>query len=193
MSKSKLIVIAPVLILGLIVGGALVFFDWNPFREGEITIALADGTSMTLKVANSSEISEVIREGLNNDKTSGPLASSLLGIIEELPSNHPFSQKLMSLAETRRPPFKFESVPVKLLYGNDVPEGLVAVCENSRFSSKNIVIFVLDEEGGLVDKFAYYADTRQQFPCEDDEEKLRLNLTNINELSRFTVLAKRTL
>jgi len=99
----------------------------------------------------------------------------------------------MGLAEKRRPPFKFQSVPVKLLYGNDVPEGFVAVCENSSFSSKNIVVFILGEQGELVDRFSLYADTKQVFPCSDSQETLRIKLTNIDRFQKLKVFAKRAL
>jgi hypothetical protein len=193
MPKNYLFIIVPVVVLSVVIVGALVFFDVNPFREGEITIAMPDGTTMALKVGNSNELSDLIREGLKNKETSGPLQNSLLSIIEELSSGSRLAEKLVELAEKRKPPFNFQSVPVNLLYGNDVPDGLVAVCENSRFLSKNIVVFVLGEHEELEDRFSLYADPKQALPCGDGQETLRVNLENVDTIQRHKVLAKRTL
>jgi hypothetical protein len=51
---------------------------------GEIHINTSDG-SMTFKVANSNEISDLIRNGLANTESAGALTNSLLSIIEGLP------------------------------------------------------------------------------------------------------------
>jgi hypothetical protein len=57
MGKLVLGAIIGALIAGVAVTG-IVFFWWHPFRVGEITIAMPNGPSMTLKVANSNEISD---------------------------------------------------------------------------------------------------------------------------------------
>lgn len=118
----------------------IVFFWRNPFKVGEITIATQNGPSLTFKVADSNEISELIRKGLENEESAAFLTNSLLSIIENLPAGSKLSEKLLELAEQRRPPFSSSSVPVKLVYDSEVPHGMAAVCEKSAFLAKNIVI-----------------------------------------------------
>src|SRR5262249_30853618 len=118
----------------LVVMAAIAFFWINATRVGEITIATPKGPSMTFKVANSNEISELIRNGLENAKSADALSNTLLSIIEHLPPGSMLGEKLLDLAERRRSPFLFKSVPVKLVYGSNLEPGLAAVCENSSFS-----------------------------------------------------------
>lgn len=176
----------------LVVIAAIAFFWQSPSRVGEITIATPKGPSMTFKVANSNEISELIREGLANKNSADALSNALLSIIEHLPPGSALGEKLMELATKRRPPFSLESVPVKLVYGSNVPQGLVAVCENSRFLAKSIVAYVLDDDGELLFTFPAHADATLTFPCPGGGETLRINATKVEELKRHKMLAKRT-
>ena len=84
MGKQVLSAISGALVAGVVLV-AIVFFWKNPFRVGEITIATPNGPSMTFKVANSNEISELIRKGLKNENSAEMLTHSLLSIIEHLP------------------------------------------------------------------------------------------------------------
>jgi hypothetical protein len=106
--------------LGLV---AIIFFWKNPFRVGEITIATPKGPSVTIKVADSNEISELIQKGLENEQTADFLANSLLNVIEHLPTGSKLGEKLVDLAEQRHAPFSSTSVPVRLLYDSKVPQG----------------------------------------------------------------------
>lgn len=170
---------------------AIIFFWKNPFREGEITIATPNGPSVTFKVANSNEISELIRKGLENEKTQRMLTYSLLSIIENLPPGNTLGEKLVELVEQRRPPFSANSVPVKLAYDPNVPPGLAAVCDNSRFLAKPIVVFVLNNDGELLGSFQAYVDCRLTFPCPAGGEILRVNSMEVDKFNRYQVLAKR--
>lgn len=181
------------LAVAALVGLAIVFFWWNPFREGEITLAMPDGTSMTLKVANSNEIGDLIRQGLQHEKTAGPLTSALVDIIENLPAGNPLGERLMDLAERRRPPFFLPSIPVKLVYGANVPEGMVGVCEHSDFKARNLVVFVLSSDEEMLHRFPLYADRSLTFPCPSEGETLRVNLADMERFNRHMVLAKRCL
>lgn len=192
MGKQALSAISGALVAGVALV-AIAFFWQNPFRVGEITIATPNGPSVTFKVANSNEISELIRKGLENENSADALTNSLLSIIEHLPLGHTLGEKLVELAEQRRPPFSSSSVPVKLVYGPNVPRGRAAVCENSGFSAKNIVVFVLSNDGELLDTFPAYADATLTFPCPAGGETLRINSTDVEEFNRHKVLAKRTL
>jgi hypothetical protein len=69
---------------------------------------------MTVKVASSNEISELIRRGLENEQTAGALIGSLLSIIANLPTDSTLGEKLVELVEKRRGPFSLPSIPVKL-------------------------------------------------------------------------------
>src|SRR5262245_14159994 len=145
MGKQALSAISGALVCGVVLF-AIVFFWRNPFRVGEITIAMANGPSMNLKVANTNEISELIRRGLENEKSAEALTNSLVSIIEHLPPSSELGKKLVELAELRRPPFSWSSVPVKVVYDAKLPQGLAAVCEQSGFTAKNIVVYVLGSE-----------------------------------------------
>jgi hypothetical protein len=101
-------------------------------------------------------------------------------------------EKLVELVERRRPPFSSSSVPVKLMYDPNVPEGLASVCENSRFLGKNIVAFVLGEDGEMLSRFSALVDVTLTFPCPDGGETMRINDTKIEEFKRHKMLAKRT-
>jgi hypothetical protein len=185
------------LAFGVIIGAliaVIVFFWLNPSRVGEITIATPNGPSMTFKVADSNEISKLIQKGLENENTANTLTDSLLGIIERLPPGSTLGEKLLELAERRRPPFSLNSVPVKLVYRPNLPGGLAGVCENSSFSAKNIVVFVLGgNDGELLHTFQAYADVELTFPCPAGDEILHINSTDAEEFNRHKVLAKRNL
>ncbi len=170
---------------------AIIFFWKNPFREGEITIATPNGPTVTFKVANSNEISELIRKGLENEKTEKMLTYSLLGIIENLPPGNKLGEKLVELVEKRQPPFSANSVPVKLAYDPNVPPGLAAVCDNSRFLAKPVVVFVLNNEGELLGSFQVYVDCKLAFPCPGGGETLRVNSMEVDRFNRYQVMAKR--
>jgi hypothetical protein len=68
-----------------------------------------------------------------------------------------FEWEGVQLAEQRRPPFLSSSVPVKLVYDSEMPQGLAAVCEKSPFLAKNIVIFLLGNEDQLLHTVQAYA------------------------------------
>jgi hypothetical protein len=185
-------VINVVLVAGVLLVG-IAFFWSNPFRVGEITIATPNGPSVTVKVADSNEISELIRKGLENEKSAGFLTNSLLSIIENLPPGSKLGEKLLQLAEQRRAPFTSGSVPVKLVYDSGVPQGFAAVCEKSTFLAKNIVIFVLGNEDELLDTLQAYADAKMMFPCPNGAETVRLNSKDRPELKHDKVMVKRAL
>jgi hypothetical protein len=191
---SSVIVINLVLIAGVLLV-VIAFFWMNPFRVGEITIATPNGPSATFKVADSNEISELIQKGLKNEKTAALLINSLLSVIENLPAGSKLSEKLLELAENRRPPFELSSVPVKLVYDSDVPQGLAGVCEKSAFAAKNIVIFVLDNENKLLrhKPVQAFADARITFPCPDGREIVRLNSNDMLEFKLENALVKRAI
>ena len=92
--SSAVIVVVVVLV-------AIVFFWKNPFRVGEITVFAPNGPSVTVKVANSNDISELIQKGLENETTAGYVTNSLLDIIEKLPVGSTLGDKLMELARGR--------------------------------------------------------------------------------------------
>lgn len=189
---SSAIVINVALVAGVLLL-VIVFFWRNPFRVGEITIATQNGPSVTFKVADSNEISKLIQKGLENEKSAAFLTNSLLSIIENLPAGSKLGEKLLELAEQRRPPFSSSSVPVKLLYDSEVPQGVAAVCEKSAFLAKNIVIFVLGNEGELLHTVQAYADARMMFPCPSGAETVRLNSKDMLESNRDKVMIKRAL
>lgn len=191
MGKQVLSATGGALVAGVAMA-AIAFFWQNPFRVGEIRIDTPNGPSMTFKVANSNEISELIRHGLANKNSAGALTNSLLSIIENLPLGSTLGEKLVELAERRRPPFSVISVPVKLVYSPNVPRGLAAVCENSGFLAKNIVVFVLGDDSELLFTFPAYADVTLTFPCPNGGETLRINATEVEEFKRHKMLAKRT-
>jgi hypothetical protein len=190
--KWVLSVISSVLVAGVLLV-AIAFFWKNPFRVGEITIATPKGPSVTFKVANSNEISELIQKGLENEKSADFLTNSLLNVIEHLPTGSKLGEKLVELAEQRRSPFSSSSVPVKLVYDSKLPQGLAAVCERSGFLAKNIVVFVLGNEDELLYTIQAYADARMMFPCPDGGETVRLNSKDVLEFNRDKVMAKRAL
>ena len=192
MGKQVLSAISGALVAGVALV-AIAFFWQNPFRVGEITVATPNGPSVSFKVANSNEISELIRKGLENENSAAYLTNSLLSIIEQLPPNSPLSEKLVELAAQRRRPFSWSSVPVKLVYDRNVPPGVAAVCENSGFSAKSIVVFVLNNDGELLHTLQLYVDGRLAFPCPSGSETVRINSTDFEEFNRYKVLAKRTL
>ena len=189
---SSAIVINVALVAGVLLL-VIVFFWRNPSRVGEITIATQNGPSLTFKVADSNEISELIQKGLENEKSAVFLINSLLSIVENLPAGSKLGEKLLELAEQRRSPFSPSSVPVKLVYDSEVPQGLAAVCEKSAFLAKNIVIFVLGGEGELLHTAQAYADARMMFPCPNGAETVRLNSKDIPDSNRDKVMIKRAL
>jgi hypothetical protein len=189
---SNLSVINVVLGAGVILV-VIAFFWWNPSRVGEITVATPNGPSVSFKVADSNEISELVRKGLENERTADFLANSLLSVIESLPSGSKLGEKLLQLAEQRRSPFSSSSVPVKLVYDSEVPQGLAAVCEKSAFSAKNIAIFVFSNEDELLYTVQAYADPKMMFPCPEDAETVRLNSRDVLLLKRDKVMVKRAL
>ena len=173
---------------------AIVFFWKNPFREGEITITTPTGSSMTVKVANSNEISELIRKGLEDNNSANYLTNALLSIVEHLPSGSTLREKLVELAEHRRGPFSFSSVPVEAVYDPSVKKGFAAVCENSGFLAKNIVMFFLGDDDRLLSTpISAYADATLTFPCPSGGEIVRINAMEVQEFKGHEVLAKRTL
>lgn len=189
---SSVIVINVLVVAGVLL--VIIAFFWrNPFRVGEISIATPNGPAVTFKVADSNEISELIQKGLENEKAAGLLTNSLLSVIENLPPGSKLGEKLLQLAEQRRSPFSSSSLPVKLVYDSDVPQGLAAVCETSAFLAKNIVIFVLGNEGELLHTVQAYADARMMFPCPNGAETVRLNSRDMMELNGDKVMAKRAL
>ena len=188
---SKMTVINAVLAAGVILV-VIAFFWWNPSRIGEITIATPNGPSVSFKVADSNEISELIRKGLENERTVDFLTNSLLSVIERLPSGSKLGEKLLQLAEQRRSPFSSNSVPVKLVYDSEVPQGLAAVCEKSSFSAKNIAVYVFNEDELLYTVQAY-ADPKMMFPCPEDAETVRLNVSDVLALKPDKVMVKRAL
>src|SRR6516164_7565131 len=97
---------APLIIVFLllaIIATVLYFFSLNPSRVGEVTVATPGGPTITVKVAESNEISELIRAGLDNEKTAESMTNSLLSIIESLPPKSKLSEKLIGLVEQRKP------------------------------------------------------------------------------------------
>jgi hypothetical protein len=190
---NRLLSGSSVLLVAGVVLAAIVFFSKNPFRVGEITVTTPNGPSVTVKVANSNEISELIHKGLENETTAGYVTNSLLNIIENLPAGSKLGEKLMELAEQRKRPFSSNSVPVRLVYDPNVPNGLAAVCEKSDFSAKNIVVFVLGKNGELLHQTVAFADASMTFPCPGDGETVRLNYKEILELNSDQVMVKRNL
>lgn len=191
--ENRVLSVISVALVAAVVLAAIAFFWKNPFRVGEITIATPKGPSVTFKVADSNEISELIQKGLENENTAGFLTNSLLNIIEHLPPGSKLGEKLMEQAEQRRSPFSSNSVPVRLVYDSKVPQGLAAVCEKSDFLAKNIVVFVLGNEGELLYTIPAYADARMMFPCPAGGEIVRLNSKEVMEFNRDKVMAKRAL
>lgn len=192
MGKQALSAISGALFIGVVLF-AIVFFWKNPFRVGEITIATGNGPSIALKVANTDDISELIRGGLANEKSADALTNSLLGIIEHLPPSSELGKKLVELAERRDPPFLWNSVPVKAVYDSKLRQGLAAVCEQSGLKAKNISVYVLGSENNMLYTFQAWADPGLTFPCPDAIETVRLNSIEVQEFSHNRVMAKRTL
>ena len=183
-------VISVVLVAGVALV-ALVFFSINPFRVGKITITTPNGSSVTVKVANSNEFSELIQEGLKNPTTEGYVTNSLLNIIDNLPVGSKLGDKLMELAQQRKPPFFFESVPVKLVYDSSLRQGHATICEKSKFLAKNITVYAQKDE--FLYHITVFAVPGTEFPCLDGAEIVRLNSREILELNSDQVMAKRTL
>jgi hypothetical protein len=183
-----------VVLIAVVILVVIAFFWMNPFRVGEITVATPNGPSMTFKVADSNDITDLIQKGLENEKVSGALTNSLLSIIEKLPPGSKLGEKLLELAERRRSPFSSSSVPARLVYDPEVPQGLAAVCENSAFLAKNIVIFLLGNEDQLLHTpVQAYADVNMTFPCPAGAETVRLNSKNLLALEHDKVMVKRNL
>jgi hypothetical protein len=90
----------------------------------------------------------------------------------------------VELAEQRKRPFSSNSVPVRLVYDPNVPNGLAAVCEKSAFSAKNTVVFELGKNGELLHQTVAFADASMTFPCPGDGETVRLNYKEILELTK---------
>ena len=173
---------------------AIVFFGMNPSRVGEITIATPKGPSMTFKVADSNDISELIQKGLENENTANSLTNSLLNVIEHLPATSNLGEKLVELAEQRQSPFSLNSVPVKVAYDSKLPQGMAGICEKSEFLAKNIVVFALGKNPGeLLYTIQAYAAPSMIFPCPDGGEIVRVNSNQILEINADNVMAKRTL
>jgi hypothetical protein len=190
---NRLLSGSSVLLVAGVVLGAIVFFWENPFRVGEITVATPNGPSVTVKVANNNEISELIQKGLENEQTKGYLTNSLLDIIEKLPVGSKLSEKLVELVEKRKNPFSFDPVPVMVVYNSKVPQGLAAVCDKSDFLAKNIVVFAPGNNPGEMYTIHAYADAHIVFPCLDGREIVHLNSKEVLELNRDKVMAKRVL
>jgi hypothetical protein len=80
------------------------------------------------------------------------------------------------------------------VYDPEVPQGLAAVCENSAFLAKNIVIFLLGNEDQLLHTpVQAYADVNMTFPCPAGAETVRLNSKNLPALEHDKVMVKRNL
>jgi hypothetical protein len=192
---NRLLSASSAVIVAVVVLAAIIFFSKNPFRVGEITVATPNGPSVTVKVANSNDISELIQKGLENEQTRGFLSNSLLDIIEKLPVGSKLSEKLVELAEKRKNPFSFDPVPVMVVYNSKVPQGLAAVCEKSDFLAKNIVVFAPGNNPGEVYNIHAHADAHIiVFPCLDDgREIVHLNSKEVLEFNSNKVMAKRVL
>lgn len=191
MGKYVYSAICIVLVIGLLI--VCNFFGKNPFRVGEITFATPNGPSMSFKVANTNEISELIRKGLADERSSEMLSNTLLSIIEHLPPGCTLGEKLVELVERRRPPFLVKSVPVNLLlHDENLPEGLAAACENSCLLSKNVVVYVLKNNNEMMTNIPAHVDGTLAFPCPDGGEVLRVNSQKVKELGSYRIMAKQT-
>jgi hypothetical protein len=178
--------------VAVVVLAAIVFFSINPFRVGEITVTTPNGPSVTVKVANSNDISELIKKGLQNEQTKGVLANSLLDIIKKLPVGSELSESLVGLAEKHTNPFSFDPVPVMVEYDPNVPQGLAAVCEKSEFLAKNIVVYGPGNNPGEVHNIHAHADADIiVFPCLDGLEIVRVNSKEVREFNLDKAMAKR--
>lgn len=173
---------------------AIIFFWKNPFRQGEIIFKTPSGASMSLKVANSNDITELIREALQDEKSGQMMTYSLLSIIEGLTPGCYLGEKLCNLVEQRQPPFCVKSVPVKLVYDSGVPISIAAPCENSSFLAKSIIVYPTDNNGGGGDPMntlGLYVDSRLAFSCSEGSEIMRVNSEKVEEFNRYQVMAKR--
>jgi hypothetical protein len=191
--RNRVLSVISVVLVAVVVLVTIVFFWRNLFRVGEVTIAMPNGPSVSVKVANSNDIAQLIQKGLENPTTAGYVTNSLLNIIENLPADSKLGEKLVALAEQRKHPFLFNSMPVKLVYDSKLRQGEAAVCENSAFLAKNIVVFVLSNEGELLYTIPAYADASMTFPCPGGGEIVRLNSKEVPGFNRDKVMAKRTL
>jgi hypothetical protein len=171
-----------------------IWYLWYTNRVGEITVSTPGGPSMTIKVAESNDISELMRKGLEDKRSAVYLTNSLLSIIEQLKPDSPLSEKLVDLAERRNSPFKFESVPVKIIHDANIERGLVSVCENSQFSAKNIVVYTEDNiRHDMQFNMNVYADPRLTRTCTESGEIVRMNAIDIEGMNGVSIFAKRTL
>lgn len=187
-------ILSVTIIMLVAVLATIVFFGKNPSRVGEITISTPKGPSMTFKVAESNDISELIQKGLENEKTANALTNTLLTVIEHLPASSKLGEKLVELAEQRQSPFSLKSVPVKVTYDSKLPQGMAGVCEKSEFLAKNIVVFALGKNPGeLLYTIQAYAAPSMMFPCPGGGEIVRVNSNEILEFNTNNVMAKRTL
>lgn len=184
-------------IIGALVAGvtvfAISFFSKYPFREGELSFKLLNGAELTLKVANSEEITELIRAALQNEKSALMMRNSLLSVIEGLPSGCILGEKLCNMVERRQPPFCAKSVPVVLIYDPKVPEGIAAACENSYFLGKRIVVYPIAYNGGgdPMNSLNLHVDGRLAVSCIEGGEILRVNSEKVEGFNSRQVMAKR--
>ena len=188
---SNLSGINAVLLAGVILV-VIAFFWWNPFRVGEITLTTPNGPSVTFKVAESIDISDLIRRGLEDTRSEPLLTNSLLSIIENLRDGSKLANKLVDLAEQRKSPFASKPVFVKLVHDSEVPKGVAAVCEESGFSAKNIAIFLF-RNNELLDRAQAYVDPNMMFPCPEGPDTVRLNSKDLVALNPDKVMVKRAL
>ena len=162
---------------------------------GEVTVATPGGPTITVKVAESNEISELIRAGLDNEKTAESMTNSLLSIIESLPPKSKLSEKLIGLVEQRKPPFSLASVPVTIEFDSNLPEKFVARCEDAPFETENIVVFLLKSDDQMVYTFNAHVDQSHSFPCPENKDILHINSVDVEKykpISQYKVMAKGT-
>lgn len=176
-----------------VIGGFIFLLFFNPSRVGEITVTVPGGPAITVKVANSNDISKLIWSGLKNKRTAAGMTISLLSLIEHLDPNSELAKNLIVLVESRQPPFLTPSIPVKLEYDPQVPGGIAASCEGSPFLAKNIVVYAVKKDDDMVYNSSVHVDVNWAFPCPDGADILRINSTTIEGLkpsNKYKMFAK---
>jgi hypothetical protein len=193
MTKHILSAIIGALVCGVTIF-AIFFFRENPFRQGAIIIKGPGGISIAFNVSNSDDLTGLLLEALNNEKTTTMMTHSLLSIIKGLKPGSYLVQQLCGLVDRREPPFLAKSIPVKLVYDPNMPLGIAAACENSQFLSQNIKIYPIDDNGGGIPTSAegFYVDSEYAVSCSENGEILRVNFEKIDEFQQRQVMAKRT-
>ena len=182
--------------IGALVAGvtifAIIFFWKNPFREGELSFETSSGAKMCLKVANSNDITELLRKALQDEEVAQMITYSLLAVIESLPPNCALGEKLCNMVQNRTPPFCPTSIPVKLIFDDKMQIGVAAACDNSYFLSKRIVVYPMTADGGgdPMNTLGLHVDGRLAFSCPDGVEILRVNSEKVQEFNLHQVMAK---